>query len=242
MIHSGIDVMSINLEREPSSYGMNSWRDHLDQAPDVIFGSCLILQVLKSYWIHRDHPDSPASAASTYNTSSQSERIAAAARRSLARAEYFSRRVLDDSSSGNFDSPVEAVVVGGEYAMAVSVGTPPQEFIVDIDTGSDLVWVNCQPCIQCIVNASDNPFDPTQSTSYQEASCTDAACTVLWKIPFWGQFFYLNHSQNSRRLVKELVADLRLHSTYPTGLHPAIIDLNSLLFCCLFVSGISKFR
>ncbi|KAH8965117.1 hypothetical protein BDL97_04G102200 [Sphagnum fallax] len=139
--------------------------------------SCLILQVLKSYWIHRDHPDSPASAASTYNTSSQSERIAAAARRSLARAEYFSRRVLDDSSSGNFDSPVEAVVVGGEYAMAVSVGTPPQEFIVDIDTGSDLVWVNCQPCIQCIVNASDNPFDPTQSTSYQEASCTDAACT-----------------------------------------------------------------
>ncbi|KAH9565939.1 hypothetical protein CY35_04G104900 [Sphagnum magellanicum] len=45
-------------------------------------------KVLKSYWIHRDHPDSPASAASTYNTSSQSERIAAAARRSLTRAEY----------------------------------------------------------------------------------------------------------------------------------------------------------
>ncbi|CAK9272169.1 unnamed protein product [Sphagnum jensenii] len=132
-------------------------------------------KVSKSYWIHRDHPDSPASAASTYNTSSQSERIAAAARRSLARAEYFSRRVLDDSSSGNFDSPVEAV--GGDYAMAVSVGTPPQQFLVNIDTGSDLVWVNCQPCIQCIVNASHNPFDPSQSTSYREASCTDAACT-----------------------------------------------------------------
>jgi len=65
MIHSGIDLISINLEREPSSYGMNSWRDHLDQAPDHIFGSCLILQVLKSYWIHRDHPDSPVSAANT---------------------------------------------------------------------------------------------------------------------------------------------------------------------------------
>ncbi|KAH8965108.1 hypothetical protein BDL97_04G101700 [Sphagnum fallax] len=132
-------------------------------------------KVLKSYWIHRDHPDSPASAASTYNTSSQSERIAAAARRSLARAEYFSRRVLDDSSSGNFDSPVEAV--GGDYATVVSVGTPPQQFIVNIDTGSDLVWVNCQPCIQCIVNASHNPFDPSKSNSYREASCTDAACT-----------------------------------------------------------------
>ncbi len=219
MIHSGIDMISINLEREPSSYGMNSWRD-LDQAPDHIFGSCLILQVLKSYWIHRDHPDSPASAASTYNTSSQSERIAAAARRSLTRAEYFSRRVLDASSSGNFDSPVEAVVVGGEYAMAVSVGTPPRQFIVDVDTGSDLVWLNCEPCIQCVVNATDKPFHPTQSTSYQQASCTDAACTVLCKIPFWGQFFNLNHSQNSRRVLKELVADLRLHSTFPTGLNP----------------------
>jgi hypothetical protein len=217
MIHSGIDMISINLEREPSSYGMNSWRD-LDQAPDHIFGSCLILQVLKSYWIHRDHPDSPASAASTYNTSSQSERIAAAARRSLTRAEYFTRRVLDDSSSGNFDSPVEAV--GADYAMAVSVGTPPQHFIVIIDTGSDLVWLNCKPCIHCIVKAADKPFDPTQSTSYQQALCTDAACTVLCKIPFWGDLFSLNHSQNSRRVLKELVADLRLHSTYPTGLNP----------------------
>lgn len=129
-------------------------------------------KVLKSYWIHRDHPDSPASAASTYNTSSQSERIAAAARRSLTRAEYFSRRVLDASSSGNFDSPVEPV--GGDYVMAVSVGTPPQHFIVIIDTGSDLVWLNCKPCIHCIVEAADKPFDPTQSTSYQQASCTDA--------------------------------------------------------------------
>jgi hypothetical protein len=134
-------------------------------------------KVLKSYWIHRDHPDSPASAASTYNTSSQSERIAAAARRSLTRAEYFSRRVLDASSTGNFDSPVEATVGELEYAMAVSVGTPPQYFILEIDTGSDLLWLNCKPCIQCIVNASHYPFDPSQSTSYREASCTDPACT-----------------------------------------------------------------
>jgi hypothetical protein len=42
MIHSGNDMISINLELEPSSYGMNSWHD-LDQAPDHIFGSCLIL-------------------------------------------------------------------------------------------------------------------------------------------------------------------------------------------------------
>ncbi len=224
-------MISINLEREPSSYGMSSWRD-LDQAPDHIFGSCLILQVLKSYWIHRDHPDSPASAASTYNTSSQSERIAAAARRSLTRAEYFSRRVLDASSSGNFDSPVEAVVVGGEYAMAVSVGTPPRQFILNIDTGSDLVWLNCEPCIQCIVNATDKPFDPTQSTSYQQASCTDAACTVPCKIPFWGQFFNLSHSQNSRRVLKELVADLRLHFTYPTGLNPWS---STQIVCCAVV-------
>jgi hypothetical protein len=148
-----------------------------------------MLQVLKSCWIHRDHPDSPASAGSTYNTSSQAERIAAAARRSLTLAEYFSRRVLGNSSTGNFDSPVEAVVVQGEYAMAVSVGTPPQQFIVNVDTGSDLVWVNCKPCIQCIVNAADNPFDPTQSTSYQEASCTDAHVHGTMQNPFLMSIF-----------------------------------------------------
>ncbi len=238
MIHSGIDMINIHLKREPSSYGMNSWRD-LDQAPDHIFGSCLILQVLKSYWIHRDHPDSPASAACTYNTSSQSERIAAAARRSLTRAEYFSRRILEDSSSGNLDSPVEAVELD-EYAMAVSVGTPPQQFIALVDTGSDLVWLNCNPCIHCIAEAADNPFDPAQSTSYQEASCTDAACTVLCKIPFWGQFFYLNHSQNSRSVLKKLVAGLRLHSTYPTGFKST--DHGLKFFSVLFFVCIRDFQ
>ncbi|CAM6023109.1 unnamed protein product [Sphagnum balticum] len=102
-------------------------------------------EVLKSYWIHRDHPDSPASAASTYNTSSHSERIAAGARRSLIRAEYFSRTVLDASSSENFNSPVEAV--GGDNSMGVSVGTPPQHFFATIDTGRDLVWLSWKPCI-----------------------------------------------------------------------------------------------
>ncbi|CAN5974038.1 unnamed protein product [Sphagnum jensenii] len=132
-------------------------------------------KVLKSYWIHRDHPDFSSSAANTYKTRSHSERIAAAARRSLIRAQYISRRVLHASSSKSFDSPLE--YVNGDYAMAVSVGTPPQKFIAWIDTGSDLVWLNCTPCIQCIVPAADNPFDPALSSSYQEVSCTDAACT-----------------------------------------------------------------
>ncbi len=231
MINSGIDI-SINLDRESSCYGMNSWCD-LDQAPDDIFGSCLILQVLKSYWIHRDHPDFSSSAANTYKTRSHSERIAAAARRSLIRAQYISRRVLHASSSKSFDSPLE--YVNGDYAMAVSVGTPPQHFIAWIDTGSDLVWLNCKPCIQCIVPAADNPFDPALSSSYQEVSCTDAACTVLCKIPLWSQYLYLNHSQKTWRVLKELVADLGIHSTYPTRPDPLIVDLN---FCfsrvCLY--------
>jgi hypothetical protein len=198
------------------------------------------LQVLKSYWIHRDHPDSPASAASTYNTSSHSERIAEATRRSLIRADYFSRRVLDASSSENFDSPVQAV--GGDYSMAVSVGTPPQHFIAITDTGSDLVWLNCKPCIQCISPAPDSPFDPTLSSSYQEASCTDAACTVLCKLDFRSQYVYLNHSENAWSVLKGLVPDLGLHSTYPTSpADPLIIDFNSLLCCCLFVSGFSEY-
>lgn len=36
------------------------------------------------------------------------------------------------------------------YSVSVSIGRPPKTFDLDIDTGSDLTWVQCDaPCTGC---------------------------------------------------------------------------------------------
>lgn len=35
------------------------------------------------------------------------------------------------------------------YFTKVNLGTPPREFYVQIDTGSDVLWVSCASCIGC---------------------------------------------------------------------------------------------
>lgn len=45
-----------------------------------------------------------------------------------------------------------------------------------VDTSSDLLWVQCQPCITCF-NQSDNlEFDPKKSSSYIETPCSFTLC------------------------------------------------------------------
>lgn len=35
------------------------------------------------------------------------------------------------------------------YTTKVKMGNPPKEFNVQIDTGSDILWVNCNTCSNC---------------------------------------------------------------------------------------------
>lgn len=35
------------------------------------------------------------------------------------------------------------------YYTKVKLGSPPREFNVQIDTGSDILWVNCNTCGNC---------------------------------------------------------------------------------------------
>ncbi|XP_073224065.1 aspartic proteinase 36-like isoform X1 [Cicer arietinum] len=37
----------------------------------------------------------------------------------------------------------------GLYTTQVKLGSPPREFTVQIDSGSDVLWVNCNPCTGC---------------------------------------------------------------------------------------------
>lgn len=37
------------------------------------------------------------------------------------------------------------------YFTKIKLGSPPKEYYVQVDTGSDILWVNCAPCPKCPV-------------------------------------------------------------------------------------------
>ena len=128
---------------------------------------CFHVKVLRIELIHRDHPDSPLS-----TNASLSERLAACMERSERRR---SRLLI---SSTDFQSSVNGDQILPEYMMKISLGTPPQERVAIIDTGSNLVWLKCQCGSNCQMPL--NPlFDPTASTSYSAVPCNDSLCAEV---------------------------------------------------------------
>ncbi|PKA50115.1 Aspartic proteinase CDR1 [Apostasia shenzhenica] len=132
--------------------------------------------------IHRDSPKSPIHDPD----STQFSLIRAAAGRSFSRAAYLFhgvRKVQSSSSASppdgaadNFFSEIKAA--GFEYFMKFTLGTPPREFHGIVDTGSDLIWVQCEPCAHC--SHQNGPlFDPQASTTYKAVSCHADYCPVL---------------------------------------------------------------
>ncbi|XWS54359.1 hypothetical protein CRYUN_Cryun10bG0083400 [Craigia yunnanensis] len=68
----------------------------------------------------------------------------------------------------------------GEYFVRLGVGSPPRSQYMVIDSGSDIVWVQCQPCNQCY-RQSDPVFDPADSASYAGVSCSSSVCDRIEK-------------------------------------------------------------
>lgn len=80
------------------------------------------------------------------------------------------------SSPNDIHSQVKPA--SGEYVMEVSFGTPPVAQFGIVDTGSDLIWTQCLPCVECY--KQDIPiFNPTKSSSYKVLPCGSKACKYL---------------------------------------------------------------
>ncbi|KAK1374170.1 aspartic proteinase CDR1-like [Heracleum sosnowskyi] len=118
--------------------------------------------------IHRDSPLSPY-----YNSSmSYYEILRNSIRRSMTRSSHMFTPKLA-SSPPTIQSPLTAVT--GEYLMKISVGTPPLDFLAAADTGSDLTWIQCKPCIECY--QQNTPiFDPKRSSTYRNQPCQSKVC------------------------------------------------------------------
>nr|AIA58650.1 aspartic proteinase [Cicer arietinum] len=68
----------------------------------------------------------------------------------------------------------------GMYTTKVKLGSPPKEFTVMIDTGSDLLWVNCKSCNNCPQSSGLgiklNFFDTVASSTAGLVKCSDPNC------------------------------------------------------------------
>ncbi|CAN0916555.1 Aspartic proteinase 36 [Linum grandiflorum] len=103
------------------------------------------------------------------------------------------RRMLQSSSSsaasaaadGVVDFPVQGTFnpfLVGLYYTRLQLGSPPKDFYVQIDTGSDVLWVSCNNCNGCPVSSGLqiplNFFDSGSSSTSSLISCSDQRCAL----------------------------------------------------------------
>jgi hypothetical protein len=86
------------------------------------------------------------------------------------------RRALSERLVATVESGV--AIGSGEYLVDVYVGTPPRRFQMIMDTGSDLNWLQCAPCLDCFEQRGP-VFDPAVSTSYRNVTCGDKRCGLV---------------------------------------------------------------
>ncbi|XP_021313607.1 aspartic proteinase-like protein 2 isoform X2 [Sorghum bicolor] len=77
----------------------------------------------------------------------------------------------------------------GLYFTEIKLGTPPKRYYVQVDTGSDILWVNCISCEKCPRKSGlglDLTFyDPKASSSGSTVSCDQGFCAATYggKLP-----------------------------------------------------------
>ena len=71
-----------------------------------------------------------------------------------------------------------ASIGSGDYVATIGLGTPTRAQTLIIDTGSNVSWVQCRPCVSCYSQV-EPIFNPTKSTSYRRIPCTSPVCVNL---------------------------------------------------------------
>lgn len=116
--------------------------------------------------IHRDSPKSPY-----YNPA---ETTPQRMRNAIHRSAHSALKFNNDCSSPN---SAQSVMTSNrcEYLMNISIGTPPFPILAIADTGSDLIWTQCNPCEECYKQKAD----PKESSTYKKVSCSSSQCRAL---------------------------------------------------------------
>ncbi|CAL0302242.1 unnamed protein product [Lupinus luteus] len=175
--------------------------------------------------IHRDSPKSPF-----YNSSeTQIERMTNAIHRSFERVKHFYPE--DVASDKKIQPPITSI--NGEYVMKFSIGTPKHDVLAIADLGSDLIWIQCQPCQNCY-RQIDPIFDPSKSKTYKDVSCASSACNLVKRSDCKKFAFsfkckyeenYMDGSGSSGDVAQETF-------TFDTNIKNAPAEINNIVFGC----------
>lgn len=118
--------------------------------------------------LHRDSIDSPF-----YDHSMTfAQRLGHALQRSVANAKRFNANPHRSSYHADL------VPDHGEFLINISFGNPSHKVLAIADTGSDLSWMQCRPCIKCYKHKG-KPFNPKNSSTYQTVGCKSRTCKAL---------------------------------------------------------------
>ncbi|KAI4374023.1 hypothetical protein MLD38_012071 [Melastoma candidum] len=78
----------------------------------------------------------------------------------------------------------------GLYFTKIGIGTPVKYYYVQVDTGSDLLWVNCIDCSKCPAKSDIgiklSLYDPKSSSTANLVTCDEGFCTDTYNGPLPG--------------------------------------------------------
>ncbi|GLT51854.1 hypothetical protein SLA2020_252320 [Shorea laevis] len=73
----------------------------------------------------------------------------------------------------------------GLYFAKIGLGNPPKDYYVQVDTGSDLLWVNCVECVKCPTKSDLGIeltlYDPKASSTSSYVYCDQDFCTSTYE-------------------------------------------------------------
>ncbi|PKU79780.1 Protein ASPARTIC PROTEASE IN GUARD CELL 2 [Dendrobium catenatum] len=87
---------------------------------------------------------------------------------------------IGDSLLARVPTIIDCNISFYSYIIEIGLGTPTKFFFLTFDTGTDLTWTQCEPCVNC--HTQKNPFyDPTKSFTFTNIPCDSSYCTQLDK-------------------------------------------------------------
>ncbi|XP_031105024.1 aspartic proteinase-like protein 2 [Ipomoea triloba] len=96
------------------------------------------------------------------------------------------RRMLAavDFQLGGNGQPTDAAL----YYTKLAIGTPSKNYYVQVDTGSDILWVNCAGCYKCPkksnLGIALSLYDMKSSSTAKEVTCDQDFCTTMFNAPY----------------------------------------------------------
>ncbi|XP_016557164.1 aspartic proteinase 39 isoform X3 [Capsicum annuum] len=89
-----------------------------------------------------------------------------------------------DFPLGGNGQPTDAAL----YYTKLTIGTPSKDYHVQVDTGSDILWVNCAGCARCPSKSSLGIdlmlYDLKASATGKTVSCDQDFCTAMFNAPY----------------------------------------------------------